>query len=226
MTSCTLELGNGQGSAGLFSKLQGSAIFWSLTIGACVTESQNKRLGVSSYSERVAGLAAACLQTIVRKRLSIVLPFQQARELAQIYGEIGRAVDAIEQAQQVHQQSGLSKHVDQLVIAEASIGSGFAREHVVEAVVEIRREANRNREIGSRAVEEARRIDLKRAATEREFRDWGETFGHFLDALDSLFKKTERRIRILGLAPDDSARAIEEVENILLRAIKKALPGS
>jgi hypothetical protein len=148
-----------------------------------------------------------------------------ARELTVLYPDPREAIQAIERARMVHRGSGSSTFVDQLAVAEASVLSRIDRGRTVDAVVKLREGAQKNRERGSRVVEEARKIDLQRDAFKKEMRDWNEGFSTFLQSLDALFSKTEHRLRVLDLRPEAFQSAIDQVEDILSAAIKKCFEG-
>ncbi|HWG19899.1 MAG TPA: hypothetical protein VG225_05150 [Terracidiphilus sp.] len=178
------------------------------------------------YSDRIAGVAATCIQALARRRLGMSVPETTAQELAMVYGNVEETIRALERAREVHSGMGPSVFVDQLAMAEAAATSRVAREHTIAAVVEIRKEAHRNRKLSSRVVAEARKIDLRQDALRREMRDWSKGFASLLDSLDSLFVKTERRLRLLGLNPKDLEQAVAEAESILSRAIQRSLEDS
>jgi hypothetical protein len=163
-----------------------------------------------------------CIQALGRRHHRANLSRADARELALIYGDIGAAILAWERARAVHVGTGSREFVDRLAIAEAAVAGRSTWGHTVEAVIGIRREAHRSRERGSRVVQEARRIDLRQDSVKREMREWGEDFFWLLDSLDSLFLKTERRLHLLDLGPEDLADAVAEAESILSKAIKRS----
>jgi len=153
------------------------------------------------------------------------IPESEARELALIYGDLEEAIRALGHARAVHRGTGPSALVNRLAITEAAAIGRSSSEHAVAAVVEIRKGARLIQGLGSQVVEEARKIDLRQDTFQREFRDWRESFTTFLNSLDSLFTKTERRLHVIGLEPQDLANALKETEGILSRAIERCYPG-
>jgi hypothetical protein len=175
----------------------------------------------SQNPDRVADIAVACVQALARRRLGIVIPEEDVRELILVYGDIESAIEALEKINEVHGATGSREHAARMTIAEATVASKFATKESIKAIVAIREETHRNRQQCSKAVAEARRADLERDLLSSEIRRWAEDHRAFFNELDSLFSKTRNRLHLLGLAQEDLADALAKAELIMDSAINR-----
>jgi|ERR1700733_3715367 len=171
-------------------------------------------------SDRVVLLTARGIQTLVLRRYGHEISISDAVDLARAHN-LRTALLTLATKMEIHVATADSLQFD-LALQETKLSSELADGVSIDRVVDVRRAATSSASVSQNQLISREQLQAALAAIRRESNAWTREYKEFIESLSGIYKQTKNVLDELRLSVVDRRGAQEELENVMLVAIKKA----